>query len=406
MIRFCLALAALFLGAGAPLGAQDGPLARLNPDTSAITAARGELRIRLSLSQGVPFRVFTLDAPERFVIDFQQVDWAGTLGPELVQTDLVRSARVGGVRPGWSRMVLDLAGPFALVHAVVNTGAGDGSAELMLTLVHTSPEAFAEGAGSPPPQPGWDMPPAADTPARDPRGKDAPLVVVLDPGHGGIDPGADAGAALEKDLMLSVAQDLRKALLRAGRVEVVMTREDDSFVPLERRVGIARAARADLFLSLHADSLAEGGARGATIYMLGENATDAASAALAERHNRADMLAGIDLSGIDDEVAGVLMDLARTETQPRTELMARALVVGLKEAGMPVNSRPLRRAGFSVLKSSDVPSILLEVGFLSSRHDLDNLNDPAWRAEMAQAIADAITAWSIADAANSRLLRQ
>ncbi|MCQ0092742.1 N-acetylmuramoyl-L-alanine amidase [Roseovarius sp. M141] len=408
MIRFCIALAALFIGGAAPVIAQQGfgGLARLNAEASAITAARGELRIKLALSQGVPFRIFTLDAPERLVVDFREVDWAGTLGPELVQTDLVRAARVGGFRPGWSRMALELAGPFALVHAVLNTGADDGSADLVLTLVHTSPEAFADGAGVPQPQPGWDLPPPADMGAAQPRAPGAAMVVVLDPGHGGIDPGADSGSMLEKDLMLGFARQLKETLLRAGDIEVVLTREDDSFVSLERRVSIAHAARADLFLSLHADSLGEGTARGATIYKLGADASDAASAALAERHNRADLLAGLDLSGTDDVVADVLMDLARMETQPRADLMARALVVALKEADLPLNSRPMRSASFSVLKSPAIPSVLLELGFLSNGRDMDNLNDPEWRADMAQAIADAIGAWTIADAANSRLMRQ
>ncbi|PVA11440.1 N-acetylmuramoyl-L-alanine amidase [Pelagivirga sediminicola] len=408
MLRWTIALIAALVAGGA--SAQEGgfgSLARLNPEASAITAQRGEVQIRLSLSQGVPFRIFTLDAPERLVVDFREVDWVGTLGPELVQTKLVRTARVGGFRPGWSRMVLELAGPFALAHAVLNTGAEDGSADLVLTLAHTSAEDFAAGAGVPPAQPGWDLPNPADVaPADAPRGEGGPLVVVLDPGHGGIDPGADAGGTLEKDLMLGFARELKEALLRAGNTRVVMTREDDSFVSLERRVSIAHGARADLFLSLHADSLGEGMARGATIYKLGADASDAASAALAERHNRADMLAGVDLSGTDDVVADVLMDLARMETQPRADLMARALVVALKDAGLPVNSRPLRSASFSVLKSPDIPSILLELGFLSNGRDLDNLTDPEWRAGMAQAIADAVGAWTIADAANARLVRQ
>ncbi len=411
MLRLTIILIAALIagGAGTQAGAQEGgfgSLARLRPEASAITDKRGELLVRLGLSQGVPFRIFTLDAPERLVVDFREVDWAGTLGPELVQTDLVRAARVGGFRPGWSRMVLDLAGPFALVHAVLKTGAGDGSADLVLTLAHTSPEDFAAGAGVPAPQPGWDLPPPAEFGAAAPRAPDAPLVVVLDPGHGGIDPGADAGGAVEKDLMLGFARELKEALLRAGDIEVVLTREDDSFVSLERRISIAHAAQADLFLSLHADSLDEGMASGATIYKLGADASDAASAALAERHDRADMLAGLDLSGTDDVVADVLMDLARMETQPRADLLARALLVGLKEAGLPVNSRPLRSASFSVLKSPDMPSILLEVGFLSNGRDLDNLTDSAWRGDMAQAIADAIGAWIIADAANARLVRQ
>ncbi|WP_281967747.1 N-acetylmuramoyl-L-alanine amidase [Roseovarius nanhaiticus] len=382
-----------------------GALARLDPEASAITERRGDISAVLALSQGVPFRIFSLDAPPRIVVDFREVDWAGTLGPELVQTDLVTSARVGGFRPGWSRMVLELAGPYALAQAGLTSDPNGAGAELHLLLEETTAEVFAAGAGVPE-QPGWDLPEPADTGARPEAKGDGDLVIVLDPGHGGIDPGAGEGETLEKDVMLAFARELKEALLRRGDTQVVMTREDDSFVSLERRVAIAHAAEADLFLSLHADSLGEGRARGATIYKLGKDASDAASAALAERHDRADMLAGLDLSGTDDVVADVLMDLARMETQPRADLLARALLIGLEEGALPVNSKPIRTASFSVLKSPDIPSLLLELGFLSNGRDLNNLTDPEWRGRMAQAIADGIGAWMIADAANADLVRQ
>ncbi|MFX0544366.1 N-acetylmuramoyl-L-alanine amidase [Roseovarius sp. S1116L3] len=406
MKTWILALAIALTGAGLSAQQSDfGALARLDPASSTITGARGEIRVDLALSQGVPFRIFSLDAPPRIVVDFREVDWAGTLGPELVQTDLVTSARVGGFRPGWSRMVLELSGPFALAQASLTGDVNGAGAILNLLLERTTADAFAAGAGVPN-QPGWDLPQPADlgaVPA--PRG-DGTLVIVLDPGHGGIDPGAAEGETMEKDVMLAFARELKEALLRRGDVSVVMTREDDSFVSLERRVAIAHAADADLFLSLHADSLGEGGARGATIYKLGADASDAASAALAERHDRADMLAGLDLSGTDDVVADVLMDLARMETQPRVDLLARALLIGLEEGALSVNSKPIRTASFSVLKSPDIPSVLLEVGFLSNGRDLNNLIDPEWRQRMAQAVADGIGAWMIADAANADLVRQ
>ncbi len=406
MRNWILALALALSGAGAAAQQSDfGALARLDPAASAITAEQGAINVDLALSQGVPFRIFSLDAPARIVVDFREVDWVGTLGPELVQTDLVLSARVGGFRPGWSRMVLELAGPYELVQAALVSDAPGNGAELKLVLERTTQEAFAAGAGVPH-QPGWDLPEAADVGTIAPREAGASLVIVLDPGHGGIDPGADEGDTVEKDLMLSFARELKEALLRRGDMQVVLTREDDSFVSLERRVAIAHATNADLFLSLHADSLGEGMARGATIYKLGADASDAASAALAERHDRADMLAGIDLSGTDDVVADVLMDLARMETQPRADLLARALLLGLEEDDLPLNSHPIRSASFSVLKSPDIPSLLLELGFLSSGRDLGNLTDPAWRARMALAIADGVDAWIIADAANSALVRQ
>jgi N-acetylmuramoyl-L-alanine amidase len=199
--------------------------------------------------------------------------------------------------------------------------------------------------------------------------------------------------------MLTFARDLKELLLRDGRFTVVMTREEDIFVPLEARISVARDAGADLFLSLHADALAEGEAQGATVYTLSDEASDEAAAALAERHDRDDLLAGIDLSGQDDLVAEVLMDMARTETAPRTDRLADAVVAAIKAAELRMHRQPRQSAGFSVLKSPDIPSVLLEVGFLSSSRDLTRISDPKWRARMAEAILKGILEWSEEDAA-------
>ncbi|MFN3607024.1 MAG: N-acetylmuramoyl-L-alanine amidase, partial [Cypionkella sp.] len=188
-------------------------------------------------------------------------------------------------------------------------------------------------------------------------------------------------------------------LLRTGEIDVVMTREADIFVPLEARISIARAANADAFLSLHADALQEGGAQGATIYTLADEASDAAAAALAERHDRDDLLAGVDLTAQDDLVARVLMDMARLETTPRIARLANALEDAIKAQGIKMHRRPQQEAGFSVLKSPDIPSTLLELGFMSSPADLANLQDPAWRARMANAVKDALIAWAMAERA-------
>ncbi len=411
MIRVCLALlGAIWLATGAVAqvagGQGFGGLARLDTGASGITGTRSSVRIDLALSQGVPYRVFTLEEPARVVLDFREVNWADVIGDTLNRTDNVTDVRVGGFRPGWSRMVVDLAEPFALESADMRVDETTGVAALRVILTRVDEAEFAARSGLPA-SPAWDVLPGGEAtgkrPARDP---DAPLLIVLDPGHGGIDPGAESGAVVEKDLMLSFARQLKEALLRAGGVEVILTREDDSFVSLERRVAIAHRTGADVFLSLHADSLGEGSARGATVYFLSADASDAASAALAERHNRADLLAGLDLTGTDDIVADILMDLARMETQPRADMLARALVLGIKEMGLPLNNRPLRGASFSVLKSPDIPSILLELGFISDGRDLSNLADPQWRDQMAVAISDGIKAWLIADAAAAELVRQ
>jgi N-acetylmuramoyl-L-alanine amidase len=206
--------------------------------------------------------------------------------------------------------------------------------------------------------------------------------------------------------MLQFALELKEVLLRDGRFDVVLTRDADEFVPLERRVALAHQGRADVFLSLHADALSGARARGASVYTLSDSASDEASAALAERHNRADILAGVDLSGKDDVVADILIDLARQETQPRAERLAKTVLATLKAQDMPLLSRPLRHAGFSVLKAPDIPSVLLELGFLSSSRDLENLRDPAWRARMAGALRDAMLVWRREDNARAGLVRQ
>ena len=232
------------------------------------------------------------------------------------------------------------------------------------------------------------------------------MVVVIDPGHGGVDPGAERDGGTEKELMLQFGRELREVLLRSGGFEVVLTREADEFVSLQQRIAIAHQAGADVFLSLHADALPEGQAYGAAVYSLSAEASDAATAGLAERHNRTDILAGVDLSDSDDQVTGILLELARQETKPRTEALARTLVDSMTRAGGPMNSRALRHAGFSVLKAADIPSVLIELGFLSSTRDLENLRSAEWRNGMSLGIRDGLVEWSVLDEAVQGLVRQ
>lgn len=381
-------------------------LARLDAAASSIEDGWRNVEIGLSLSQGVPYRIFSLDDPHRLVLDFREVDWRGVDASTLDRSEKVLDVRVGGFRPGWSRMVLDLSEPLAPAQVSLRIDEVTGRARLELELQPVTAEDFAQSTGAPD-LPGWAVPGRALKAEKRPRQRgETPLVVVLDPGHGGIDPGAEVGDVAEKDLMLTFARELQEVLLRAGGFEVALTRADDSFVSLERRVALAHRMQADVFLSLHADALSEGRAHGATVYTLSDSASDKASAALAERHNRADMLAGVDLRGKDDVVADVLMDLARLETQPRAERLADAIRASIADHGLPLHSRPLRQAGFSVLKAPDIPSILLELGFMSSPRDMTHLTDPAWRAKMARALHDALAQWRIADAAAADLVRQ
>lgn len=363
----------------------------------------GGLRVELGLTQGVPYRVYVLDTPRRLVLDFREVDWSGVTREVLLNADRASDVRYGAFRPGWSRMVVDLAAPLVPQTVEMQVDTASGKARLRVDLADVTAEDFAARSGAPH-DPRWDLPPPSLVAKRQ-VGGDAPLVVVLDPGHGGIDPGAERDGHSEKDLMLAFARQLKEVLVRSGRFQVVLTREDDSFVSLERRIAIAHEAGAHVFLSLHADALAEGRARGATVHLLRDSASDEASQQLAERHDRDDILSGVDLRGQDDVVAGILMDLARQETQPRAERLARNMVKGFRAAKVPVNTKSVRYASFSVLKSADIPSVLLEVGFMSSERDLKNLTNQNWRLETAVAIRDSLRAWMDEDAGLRDLVR-
>ncbi|WP_232831277.1 N-acetylmuramoyl-L-alanine amidase [Pseudogemmobacter bohemicus] len=373
-------------------------LARFDPMKSALSEANGSLVLDLSISQPVPWRVRMLDNPPRMILDMREVDWAG-LDRMPQAAAPVRALRAGIFRPGWSRLVIELDGPWLVARAGMETGKAGAAqpARLMITLSPSSDANFAKITALPEPAE-WALPAPAEIPVIEKRAG-GPIIIVLDPGHGGIDPGAERDGHKEADLMLVFARELRELLARDERFQVVLTREEDIFVPLEARISVARAAGADLFLSLHADALAEGEAHGATLYTLSAEASDAAAAALAERHKRDDLLAGIDLSAQDDLVASVLIDMARTETRPRIDRLVAALEASIKGADLRMHRKPHQEGGFSVLKSPDIPSVLVELGFLSSARDMKRLTDPDWRGRMALALREGILAWAKEDAA-------
>lgn len=391
----------------APLLAEDlTALARLDPAASRVANAGDGIAIDLAIDQPVPYRAFLMAGPPRLVMDFSEVDFGPSRAKEIDSAAGVTDLGWGSIRPGWSRLVALLDRPYRIESAEERVAEG-GSAVIRVRLVPTSDEDFTKAAAETlAPEARWSLPAAAvvDSPKRRQTG-DRPLSVVLDPGHGGIDPGAEAGGKVEAEVMLTFARELAEVLRRAG-MDVILTREEDVFVPLETRISIARASGADIFLSLHADALAEGEATGATVYELAEEATDAASARLAEKHDRADLLAGVDLTGQDDILASVMMEMARAETQPRADRLAQTLVKEIRARGGKMHRHPIQGAAFSVLKSPDIPSLLLEVGFLSSQKDRMRLSDPDWRAMMQAAILAALSGWAVADAAEAKLIRQ
>jgi N-acetylmuramoyl-L-alanine amidase len=255
----------------------------------------------------------------------------------------------------------------------------------------TAPPAAAEVALAGPKRP-------APKPAVVPTGK---RIIVIDPGHGGIDPGADSVAGYhEKEITLATARVLKRVLEDTGRYKVVLTRDRDVYLKLPERVRRARAAHGELLISLHADSLGggplqpasdRGRARGASIYTLSETATDAESERLAQHENRADALGGVDLEGESDDVAGILVDLTVRETVNNGNRFAAMLVKSLGEQGVALFPRmPHRSAGFAVLKAPDIPSVLVEMGYLSDIGEARGLADPSYRRRIATAIAGAV----------------
>jgi N-acetylmuramoyl-L-alanine amidase len=226
------------------------------------------------------------------------------------------------------------------------------------------------------------------TPA--PRRENPKRVIVIDPGHGGVDPGAiSLGGVYEKAITLGVAEEIARQLNASGRYKVVMTRADDTFIRLRERVAIARQANADLFISIHADSLNNHAIGGMSIYTLSETASDHEAEALATKENKADIIAGVDLRDESPQVSTILIDLAQRETKNLSAKLARAVI---DEIGhdRPLLPRPHRFAGFAVLTAPDVPSVLIELGYLSNRTDERELLDPGHRQRFARGIERAI----------------
>jgi N-acetylmuramoyl-L-alanine amidase len=239
---------------------------------------------------------------------------------------------------------------------------------------------------------GKSAPASAASVAPPPNPNDSRPLVVLDPGHGGVDTGTKGpNGELEKDIVLDFAQRLRDRIEKVGKYRVLMTRTDDTFVPLPDRVRIARGAGGSLFVSIHADSLPkkEGDAQGATIYTLSDKATDPEAERLAEQENKADVIAGVDLKDEPDDVAGILLDLAQRETKTFSIQFAHKLMDDLKGVTRLYKS-PLKSAGFRVLKDPDVPSVLVELGYVSNKQDLASLLSDSWRDHTADAVAHAI----------------
>ena len=361
-----------------------------------------QTRFILDLDKTIQFRAFAMADPYRLVIDIPQVDFRLPPGTGLVGRGLVKAFRYGLVMPGGSRIVFDLTGPAKIASSTVLDSANGQPPRLVLELEETDPATFKQVLAEQTPQlkpaitdqaaaavgPPQVAPVQTTKPAAPP---DSRPVVVIDPGHGGIDNGTRAGEETEKNLVLAFGLALRDRLEKSGKYRVVMTRTDDTFIPLDDRVKIGRTERAALFVSIHADYLphGEGDAEGATIYTVSDKATDAEAGRLAESENRADAIGGVNLTQEPTEIADILIDLAQRETRTFSSRFAHLLMGEMKNSTR-MHKHPLKSAGFRVLKAPDVPSVLVELGYVSNKADLAHLVSDNWRTKTVGSMAQAI----------------
>jgi N-acetylmuramoyl-L-alanine amidase len=381
----------------APVSADSFPVAtdaRLGGDDT-------QTRFVVDLSRKVDLHVFTLADPYRVVVDIPQVTFRLPSKAGETGRGLIKAFRFGLVMPGGSRIVLDLVRPARIDKAFVVDRAEGAPARLVLDLVATDREGFLRKIALDQRFAHAQAPPAREQQS---SSSDARPLIVLDPGHGGIDTGTKGpNGQMEKDIVLDFAKRLREKIETAGKYRVLLTRSDDTFVPLAERVRFAREASAALFISIHADSLPrrEGDAQGATVYTLSETATDPAAARLAEQENRADVIAGVDLKEQPDDVAGILIDLAQRETKTFSVQFANKLVGTMKQTAR-LHKDPIKSAGFRVLRAPDVPSVLVELGYVSNKEDLQSLSSDSWRDRTANAMASAVDGYFSAHLAGVR----
>lgn len=396
---------------------------------ASISADQTRTRFTAHMNFAVGYNVYVLTRPYRVIIDIP--DAVFNLPPDegSAGKGLIRAFRYGQIDSGRSRIVMDATGPVLIKKSFALRAKPGRPARLVVDLVKTDEATFrkihqvdqvanlvareqARGDKNTDKIIPRELPPiSADNGSRDAialllksknlvgstkktprrRKKDkSRFTVVIDPGHGGVDSGTSTRNGIhEKNIVLAFSRKLKKHLEQTGRYRVVMTRNDDSFVALRKRVQIAHKAGADLFLAIHADAIRYKSVRGTTFYTLSDKASDKEAAELATRENRADIIGGINLGGESKAVTNILIDLAQRETKNHSVYFARKGIYHLKRVTR-LARHPLRAAGFVVLKAPDVPSVLIELGYLSNRQDAKLLNTGRWQRNTSRALAKAV----------------
>ena len=352
--------------------------------------------LRLKLDEAVPFKVYSLNYPNRIVLELNTETHKNLNDFDIKSSPLLGEIKFKKLVDGWAAITIYIDRPAKVQNLTMKPNKLDSSkVELsfeLFPIVQYEFDRIVEifsGTGS--------DEPAVTIENNFNDNKNNKLIVVIDPGHGGLDPGAQVKTIRESDLMLSLAQVVVEEVKRLDNTEVILTRTSDQFTSLDKRLILAVQAGADVFISLHADTVEKGKASGSTVYTLSQAASDQASARLAARHGGNELISSVDLTGADTAITAALMGLLRQENTVRSNAFSKSIIKNLEDFRIKLNPKPSRKANFSVLKLPSVPSVLIETGFMSTSSDLQNLQDRDWAKKFAVAISSGILEWVAAD---------
>ncbi|MBI4921579.1 MAG: N-acetylmuramoyl-L-alanine amidase [Devosia nanyangense] len=390
-----------------------GAVAQTLPDVIAarLSTTPERARLVLDLSTTTEFAIVSLDDPQRIAVDVKAANSSITTPPVVAGTGIVTSVSVVLAEAGRARAELVLSSPAVVQQAYLLEPIGDQPARLVVDLIPTTADDFAARAAADLANAISRGVPDAITPSEAPSSEAAlepsseasssapaaptgsrPLI-VLDPGHGGFDSGAEVpGGIREKDITLAFALQLRDLLMQSGRFDVALTRDDDTYLTLNERVDLARQNKADLFISLHADTFQETDIRGASIYTRDERATDILDKVLADGENHRDIVAGYVPADVKPAVVDILVDLMRRQVRQQAYVAAGDIVKAMQPS-VTLRRFPVRQADFFVLQAPDIPSMLIELGFMSNSADIQNLESTNWRNNFVDAVAKGLGAY-------------
>ncbi len=351
------------------------------------------IRVVFDASEEFDYNVFLLDGPKRLVIDTENINVARSLEKIKDRNHLIGQVRIGKISSSKNRIVFDLQRPAIIKKVFMLAPQSTFKWRLAIDIVTANERDFSGKVGQSHAFSNFSRSKKAKTTSTDTKGKtnnNTKKIIVIDAGHGGHDPGAIGYSGVyEKNITLATAKELKRQLDKEGKYIVFLTRSTDIFIPLRQRVKIARQHNADLFMSIHADSAKNRNAKGLSVYTLSETASDKEAAALAERENKVDIIAGVNMFEQSKEVNDVLISLAQRETRNRSSELARCIELEMRKS-VRLISDTHRFAGFAVLKAPDVPSVLLEMGYLSNKDEERLLRQESYRRKIATATVKAI----------------